>query len=99
MGLTDALTVTALGMAVVFSGLFLTASLILSFSLVPRILAGRGTETNQADTTPQTEKPKTPNVPPHIVAAIATVLEVERRLYHSDPGGRLTISRHREARL
>ncbi len=97
MPLSDALTITLLGMAVVFCGLLLTATLIWSFSAVPAAAARirRGTSPGAATVDPVTD---TPPVPPEILAVITTVLEIERRLYRSDPGGRLTITRHNEVR-
>ena len=95
MDLMDALVITALGMGVVFSGLLLTAILILSFSVLPR-LVHRRTATAVKPATATGEAPRQGPVPPDVLAVITTVLEVERRLYHSDPGGRLTIARRRE---
>jgi len=96
MSITDALTITLLGMAVVFCGLFLTAGLILSFSLIPKVIR---THRNARTEGNLPEKPSThpeTQIPPEVISVIAAVLEVERRLYHADPGGRLTINRHRE---
>jgi Na+-transporting methylmalonyl-CoA/oxaloacetate decarboxylase gamma subunit len=94
MEFSDALTITVLGLGVVFSGLLLTAALISSFSLIPRLL-------NRTPGAPTTgENPSTPEqgppIPGEILSVITAVLEVERRLYHSDPGGRLTINRRHE---
>lgn len=79
MSLGDALTITVLGMAVVFSGLLLTALLIVAFSQVQRLL----------ETPTRAELPATQNVPtttpgpeptPEVLTVITTVLEIERRL-------------------
>ena len=95
MEMTDALTITALGMGVVFSGLLLTALLIQSFSLVPQMIQKlRGTQGESNN--PQITTEAQVMIPPEILAVITAVLEVERRLYYSDPGGRLTIARRRE---
>jgi len=86
MELTDALTVTALGMAVVFSGLLLTAGLIIAFGRMQRFAEAR--EDRRAADTPveaatpaePTEVPAGPPLDPDILAVITTVLEVEHRL-------------------
>lgn len=94
MELTDALTITFLGLAVVFSGLLLTAALISSFSLIPRLLSLKARSSGVEGTT--TESITGPPVSGEVLAVISTVLEIERRLYHADPGGRLTINRRKE---
>lgn len=94
MELTDALTITCLGLAVVFSGLLLTAALISSFSLIPRLL-NLGGRSSAVEGTP-TEPIPGPPISGEILSVIAAVLEIERRLYHADPGGRLTINRRKE---
>lgn len=80
MDLSDALTITALGMAVVFSGLLLTAGLIVALGRIDRIF-------NPPPTTVETPSPATatdaafgPRIDPEILSVITTVLEVERRL-------------------
>ena len=90
MDMTDGLVITALGMSVVFSGLILTSLLIVSFSVVPKLLS-RGEKRS---------RPPTPAVPAlsapaddRVVAVITAVLEVERRLHGLETGGRLTIHR------
>jgi Na+-transporting methylmalonyl-CoA/oxaloacetate decarboxylase gamma subunit len=94
MEFSDALTITVLGLGVVFSGLLLTAALISSFSLIPRLL-GRGSGTPATGDAGAVSSQEPP-IPGDILAVITAVLEVERRLYHSDPGGRLTINRRHE---
>lgn len=93
MELSEALTVTALGMGVVFLGLILTSLLIVAFSAVPRLLGPRGQEPGEAVSAEAPARPPGEPVPPEVVTVIATVLEVERRLYHAGQRGRLTISR------
>ncbi len=99
MELADALTITGLGMAVVFTGLLLTAGLIVSFSVLPWLL-------DRGATAPDAAEPKDPKfisstndnpVPQEVVSVIAAVLEVERRLYHAEIDGRLTIQRPERA--
>lgn len=92
MELSDALTITVLGLGVVFCGLLLTAALISSFSIIPRLLNLRS---SGIETTP--EKPiQGPPIAGEVLSVITAVLEIERRLYHADPGGRLTINRRKE---
>lgn len=97
MTLADALTVTALGMGVVFIGLILTSLLIVTFNIAPRLLQRSG---GDAATRTKAEPISAPAISPkpdddRVVAAIVTVLEAERRLYRSEEGGRLTIDRTR----
>ena len=92
MELSDALTITFLGLAVVFCGLLLTAALIYSFAVIPRLLNIRSPRSKKTPDTPT----QGPPVSGEILSVITTVLEIERRLYHADPGGRLTINRRKE---
>ena len=92
MELSDALTITALGLGVVFCGLLLTAGLIYSFSVIPRLLNLRSPGREKTPETPT----QGPPVSGEILSVITAVLEIERRLYHADPGGRLTINRRKE---
>ena len=94
MELSDALTITGLGLVVVFSGLLLTAALITSFSIIPHLLQRVSRISSGAKVQPTTLQG--PPVPPEVLSVITTVLEIERRLYHADPGGRLTIIRRKE---
>jgi Na+-transporting methylmalonyl-CoA/oxaloacetate decarboxylase gamma subunit len=81
MDLSDALTITGLGMAVVFSGLLLTAGLITALGRLEQIF--------DAPPVPD-EAPKPaisagaaigPPIDPEVLTVITTVLEVERRLH------------------
>ncbi len=94
MELSDALTITVLGLGVVFSGLLLTALLISSFSFIPRLFSGRSRPSGSDGIS--AALPQEPPISPEILSVITTVLEIERRLYHADPGGRLTIIRRNE---
>lgn len=78
MELKDALTVTVLGITVVFMGLILTSLMIYSFSLVPGIkrLFGRK-EVNAAVSAAPANV--TADVEPEVIAVITAVLEVEFR--------------------
>jgi Na+-transporting methylmalonyl-CoA/oxaloacetate decarboxylase gamma subunit len=97
--LTDALTITALGMGVVFFGLVLTATLIVSFSVIPKLFtrpAGEvPTESSAASSAVKSADGRP--VPSEVVGVITAVLEIERRLYHGNLGGRLTIQRPERA--
>jgi Na+-transporting methylmalonyl-CoA/oxaloacetate decarboxylase gamma subunit len=78
MTIADALTVTALGMAVVFSGLLLTALLIVVFGRVAQLLdAPSRSEAQASSPSPATTGPE---LAPEILTVITTVLEIERRL-------------------
>jgi Na+-transporting methylmalonyl-CoA/oxaloacetate decarboxylase gamma subunit len=89
----DALSITALGMTVVFAGLFLTALLIVALNQLPDRFSGlrrRG----EASGTPQAKAAPESPLGAEIVTVIATVLEIEHRLHHAERGKRLTIARH-----
>jgi Na+-transporting methylmalonyl-CoA/oxaloacetate decarboxylase gamma subunit len=86
MELGDALTITGLGMAVVFSGLLLTAALIVVFGRLQSWLdASRDGHPKATGSTeepsPTPDGPPGPEVEPEILTVIATVLEIERRLH------------------
>lgn len=82
MPIADALSITLLGMGVVFSGLILTATMIWSFSALPQLLSRAAAQTQPLPSdSPEEGAP----VPPEILAVITTVLEVEKRLYGSRP--------------
>jgi len=87
MELTDALTITALGMAVVFSGLLLTAGLIVVFGRLQSLTEARDRQaaTDIAGEIQNTEEPSGadtgPPIEPEVLTVIATVLEVEHRLH------------------
>jgi Na+-transporting methylmalonyl-CoA/oxaloacetate decarboxylase gamma subunit len=91
----DALTITVLGIGVVFVGLMLTNLMIRSFSLLPKIAAifmrSKSAEDDNVsgqETTAEI-KPLKP-VTPEILAAITAVLEVELRLRASLTEGKFT---------
>ena len=86
MGLLEGLTISALGMGVVFAGLLLTSLFIVAF---PRVAARRRRRK------PAPAPPAPP--PPEIVGVIAAVLEAERRLTSAGYASRLTIVRERVA--
>lgn len=87
MELNDALTITALGMAVVFSGLLLTAGLIVTFGRFQSLTDAahdRKTATATAGETQFTAPSVVetgPSIDPEVLTVIATVLEVEHRLH------------------
>ena len=87
---TEAWIVTALGMTVVFIGLLLCVAFIQLFSrLSARIRWGEGAH-GEAAPAPAPAAPQAPAepVPADILAVIATVIEVERKLYVSRPDAR-----------
>ena len=86
MELTDAFTITALGMAVVFSGLLLTAGLIIVLGRMQRFTDARENR-QEASASAEAAAPAEPieadtgtPLDPDILAVITTVLEVEYRL-------------------
>lgn len=85
MGLADALIVTALGMGVVFTGLLLTAGLIVVFGLLAR--PRREPATATAGAAPARATAADPELPDDVLAVITAVLEVERRLFRAEAGG------------
>jgi len=91
MSQSEAWIVTALGMAVVFIGLLLCVAFIQLFSrIAKRVTWGEGGhgETALAAQPPAAAEPSaapSEPVPADILAVIATVVEVERKLYVSRP--------------
>lgn len=92
MNLQDALTISALGMGVVFGGLTLTALLIFILGTLPS-LAARLRPPARPRSGPSRETLPQRAIDPAVITVIATVLEVERRLHRAEHGGRLTIER------
>lgn len=87
MDLSDALTITALGMAVVFSGLLLTAGLIVTLGRIQRFLDAPST-TDEPQGPPVAASPASgPAIDPEVLTVITTVLEVERRLHRVGRSG------------
>ena len=91
MDLIDAVIVSGLGLAVVFSGLVLTSLLIVGFNVLPALGSERSRPTSADAGRPiaSSDQPSDPQV----LAVITTVVEVERRLRRGESGGRLTIER------
>jgi Na+-transporting methylmalonyl-CoA/oxaloacetate decarboxylase gamma subunit len=92
MNLQDALTISALGLSVVFGGLTLTALLIFILGTLPSLAARLSSPARPRSGPPEEALPQLP-IDPAVVTVIATVLEVERRLHRAEHGGRLTIER------
>jgi len=78
---TDALTITGLGMTVVFSGLLLTAGLIVAFGLLQRLMDGAADAGKGSIPAVNPPSASGPVIDPEILTVITTVLEVERRLH------------------
>ncbi len=77
MDLKDALTISLLGIGVVFVGLILTSLLIYSFSISEKISNLKLKKTFKTEETPYINIEK---LEPDILAVITTVLEIENRL-------------------
>jgi Na+-transporting methylmalonyl-CoA/oxaloacetate decarboxylase gamma subunit len=92
MNLQDALTISALGLSVVFGGLTLTALLIFVLGTLPSLAARLRPPARRRSGSPEEPLPQLP-IDPAVITVIATVLEVERRLHRAEHGGRLTIER------
>ena len=97
MSAIEALTVTALGMGIVFVGLVLCVVFILLLERVARRIswdgpAGHGTAAPRGLerlAAPTSQQP----IPPEVRAVIVAVLEVERALYVGRYRSRLTLTR------
>jgi len=94
----EALTVTALGMAVVFIGLVACIAFIRVFGrFAGKVRWGEGGHgapaASEPAPAPAAELPPGEPVPAEILAVIAAVLQVERKLYLNKPGSRVTIRR------
>jgi Na+-transporting methylmalonyl-CoA/oxaloacetate decarboxylase gamma subunit len=91
MSQSEAWIVTALGMTVVFVGLLLCVAFIQLFSrIAKRVTWGEGGHGEAAPAAPSPAAPAasaapSEPVPADILAVIATVVEVERKLYVSRP--------------
>ena len=93
MDLNDALIVTGLGIAVVFSGLILTSLMIWTFPLFPRLAEKFKRKAPQPESQPEPTVPTgTPPVKasPDIVAVISAVVEVEARIRRASAGSKYT---------
>jgi len=94
MSQSEAWIVTALGMTVVFIGLLLCVAFIQLFSRIStRVTWGEGGHAAATQAAPPAAAPEpaaTPSepVPADILAVIAAVVEVERKLYLSRPDAR-----------
>ena len=94
MSQSEAWIVTALGMTVVFIGLLLCVAFIQLFSRIAKRVSwaegGHGEAAPSASSPAATEPAATPSepVPADILAVIAAVVEVERKLYLSRPDAR-----------
>jgi Na+-transporting methylmalonyl-CoA/oxaloacetate decarboxylase gamma subunit len=93
MSQSEAWIVTALGMTVVYIGLLLCVAFIQLFSRIStRVTWGEGghaaaTQAAPPAAAPEPAAPSEP-VPADILAVIAAVVEVERKLYLSRPDAR-----------
>lgn len=87
MDLNDALTITGLGMAVVFSGLLLTAGLIVALGRMQHLFDAPAV-TDETPTPPVAANAALgPVIDPEVLTVITTVLEVERRLHRVGRNG------------
>lgn len=78
---SDALTITGLGMAVVFSGLLLTAGLIVALGRIDQIFNPPPAKDEAPRSAISPDSTLGPPIEPEILTVITTVLEVERRLH------------------
>jgi Na+-transporting methylmalonyl-CoA/oxaloacetate decarboxylase gamma subunit len=98
MSRLDAWVITLLGMGVVFIGLVLCIAFIQVFNRIARRVsfgdghASQGPASEPAPALPP-DLPRGEPVDPDVLAVIAAVLEVERKLYLGRPDARLTIRR------
>ena len=89
---SEAWIVTALGMTVVFIGLLLCVAFIQLFSRISKRVTwgegGHGEAAAPPAAAPELAAAPSEPVPADILAVIATVVEVERKLYVSRPDAR-----------
>lgn len=96
----EAWTITALGMAVVFIGLVACIAFIRLFGRIAQHVTwgegghGHGSVPAEAPApVAAADAPPSAPVPGDVLAVIAVVLELERKLYMNKPGARVTIRR------
>jgi len=95
----DALIVTFLGIAVVFSGLIMTSMMISAFSFFPRMAQ----KIKNALSRPQPQPAESPvetvdhriEVSPDIVAVISAVIEAENRIRWASAASKFTFRQER----
>ena len=96
MSQSEAWIVTALGMTVVYIGLLLCVGFIQLFSRIAKRVTwgegGHGEAAPDATSRAATEPAAMPSepVPADVLAVIAAIIEVERKLYVSRPDARQT---------
>ena len=91
---TDAFIVAGAGYTVVFMGLVMTSLIIYGFAVLPRVIERFKSPKNKE---PVAEKPvKTiENIDDDVLTAIATVIEIERRLHYTSRVSRYTFKERR----
>ena len=101
MSQTEAWVITALGMAVVFIGLVACIAFIRLFGRLAQHVGpgerhghGGAAASAAAATASPAAPPASDPIPADVLAIIAVVLELERKLYMNRPGARVTIRRH-----
>lgn len=89
----DAFIVAGAGYAVVFFGLVLTSLIIYGFAALPQVIERFKTKKEE----PVAEKPvkSIENIDEDVLAAIATVVEIERRLHYTSRVSRYTFKERR----
>ncbi len=96
----EAWTITALGMAVVFIGLVACIAFIQLFGRLSQHITWGGEGHGHGGAAavvpaaaPAADASPSAPVPPDVLAVIAVVIELERKLYMNKPGARVTIRR------
>jgi hypothetical protein len=91
----DALSISLLGVAVVFSGLVLTYAMIWLFPKLSAFVERRAAPASPPLAAPAPPGPPPPPLDPEMLSVLVAVLEIEKRLYPTGPDSRLTIARRR----
>ena len=95
MELQDALIISLSGYSVVFFGLLVTSLIIFSFSAIPKWW--QSIKNRKTSNTESVSKVEYRKVEPEVLAAIATVIEVERRLRAGDSTRKYTFKERRKS--
>jgi Na+-transporting methylmalonyl-CoA/oxaloacetate decarboxylase gamma subunit len=89
LSIKDALTISLIGITIVFIGLILTSLLIYSFSIIRKI-GEKNKISQKQEKSSKIKQIKEKEIPSDILAVISTIVEIETRLLFSLRGTKWT---------